>query len=483
MIVDGHAPSFSSAAPPPGIREVFDAQRVTSLRLRTSTPAQRIARLKNLRDAFMARTQAWYEAGKADFGRPPGEMDLTELVPVVLEANEAIRKLRSWMRPRRIWPTVLLAGTTACINYEPRGRCLIISPWSNPLALTLGPLISAIAAGNTAIVKPSESSPNMAAAIARLLGDVFPQDEVAVFEGGSETSTSLLQLPFDHIFFSGSPASGKAVMAAAAKHLASVTLELGGKNPAIVDESADIELAAQNILWAKYTNNGQTCTAPDHVLVHDRVRAAFTKRCIEILERTYNLHDQQWACTQHLSRIVNSQHTERLKALLDDAVRRGARIRYGGSMSVDTRFFAPTLVDQIPLQARINAEEIFGPILPIYGFSDLGDVIDRINHEPKPLAIYIYSNDKANIHDVLSSTSSGGACVNHSVVQYLHGRLPFGGVNNSGIGSAHGRFGFRAFSHERPVVTTRISMLARRFRPGEVPDSLRSYLRTLLKWI
>lgn len=175
MIVDGHAPSFSSAAPPPGIREVFDAQRVTSLRLRTSTPAQRIARLKNLRDAFMARTQAWYEAGKADFGRPPGEMDLTELVPVVLEANEAIRKLRSWMRPRRIWPTVLLAGTTACINYEPRGRCLIISPWSNPLALTLGPLISAIAAGNTAIVKPSESSPNMAAAIARLLGDVFPR--------------------------------------------------------------------------------------------------------------------------------------------------------------------------------------------------------------------------------------------------------------------------------------------------------------------
>ena len=482
MIVEGNAPPWSTPVPPPAIREVFDAQRATSLRLRTSTAAQRIARLKKLRDAFMARTQVWYEAGQADLGRPPGETDLTEIVPVVLEANEAIRKLRSWMRPRRIWPTLLLAGTSACIRHEPRGRCLIISPWSNPLALTLGPLVSAIAAGNTAIVKPSEFAPGMAAAIARLLGDVFPQDEVAVFEGDAQMSASLLQLPFDHIFFSGSPAAGREVMVAASANLASMTLELGGKNPAIVDDCADIELAARNILWAKYTNSGQSCTAPDHVLVHDRVRTEFTARCIEILEHTYS-HDPQWNGYPHLSRIVNSEHAERLKALLDDAVRRGARIRYGGSMSVDTRFFEPTVVDQIPLQARINGEEIFGPILPIYGYSDLGDVIDRINHGPKPMAIYIYSRDKANVHDVLSSTSSGGACVNHSVVQYLHGRLPFGGVNESGMGSAHGQFGFRSFSHARPIVTTRLPMLARKFSPGQVPESVRGYLRALLKWI
>jgi aldehyde dehydrogenase (NAD+) len=483
MIVDGQTPPSPSTGLQQRISDIFDAQRATSLRLRKSTPAERIAKLKNLREAFLARIQVWYDAGKADLGRPPGEMDLTEIVPVVLEANQAIRKLRSWMRPRRAWPTVLLAGNSAYIRHEPRGRCLIISPWSNPLALTVGPLISAIAAGNTAILKPSESSPNMASAIAGLVGDVFTQDEVAVLEGGASTSASLLQLPFDHVFFSGSPASGAEVMAAASKHLASVTLELGGKNPAIVDESADVELAARNILWAKYTNNGQTCTAPDHVLVHDRVRNAFTRRCIEILEETYNLHDQQWAGTQHLSRIVNSRQTERLKALLDDAVTRGARIRYGGSMSVDIRFFAPTLLDQIPLEARINGEEVFGPILPIYGFSDLGDVIDRINQGPKPLAIYMYGKDKANIREVLSSTSSGGACVNHSVVQFLHGRLPFGGVNHSGMGSAHGHFGFIAFSHERAIVTSRLAMFARRFRPGEVPDSLRNSLRTLLRWI
>jgi aldehyde dehydrogenase (NAD+) len=463
--------------------DVFERQRATALRLRSSTAAERIARIVRLRDAFIANSEAWYAAGHADFRKPAAEVDLAEILPVVVEANDVIRHLKSWMKPTRVWPTLLTAGTSGYIQYEPRGRCLIISPWNYPVNLTFGPLVSAIAAGNTAILKPSELTPHHSAAMAKFVSGLFPEDEVALFEGDATVSQALLELPFDHIFFTGSPAIGKVVMTAAAKHLTSVTLELGGKSPTIVDESADLGLAAQNILWGKYTNDGQTCIAPDHVFVHEKVKDAFVARCKTLLDKAYGADGETQKASPHLARIVNQRHTERIKALLDEATTGGARVLAGGMVSAADRFIAPTLLDNIPAGARINREEIFGPLLPIYGYASLDEVIRRINADPKPLALYVFSRTRANIERVMRETTSGGACINHSIVQYLHGRLPFGGVNNSGIGNAHGHFGFRTFSHERAVVRTRLSMAARLFGPGEVSSTLRKTLKAALKWL
>jgi aldehyde dehydrogenase (NAD+) len=463
------------------ISEVFQRQQASALRLRDSTARERIATLVRLRDRFIANTNAWYEAAYADFRKPAGEVDVAEILPVVIEANDAIRNLKSWMKPVRVRPTLLMAGNSAQIRYEPRGRCLIISPWNYPVNLTFGPLVSAIAAGNTAILKPSELTPHLAAAMAKFVREVFADDEVALFEGDATVSQALLELPFDHIFFTGSPAIGKVVMAAAAQNLTSVTLELGGKSPTIVDESADLDLAAQNILWSKYTNNGQTCIAPDHVYVHEQVKDALVARCRAMLEKAYGTDEASQRTSPYLARIVNRRHAERVKDLLDDATSRGARVLVGGTTSVADHFVAPTLLDNVPTEARITSEEIFGPLLPIYGFRDLEAVIRRINAAPKPLALYVFSRSDDNIKRVMRQTTSGGACINHTVVQYLHGRLPFGGVNNSGIGSAHGHFGFRAFSHERAVVRSRLSFAARLFSPGEVPSWLRKFLRTALR--
>jgi len=465
------------------IPEIFERQRATALRLRSSTAAERIARIVKLRDAVIANTRTWYEAGHADFGKPPGEVDLAEILPVVVEANDAIRNLKAWMKPAKVWPTLLMAGTSSYIKYEPRGRCLIISPWNYPVNLTFGPLVSAIAAGNTVIIKPSEMTPHLAAAMAKLVSEVFPEDEVALFEGDATVSQVLLELPFDHIFFTGSPAIGKVVMTAAAKHLTSVTLELGGKSPTIVDDSADLNLAAQNILWGKYTNDGQTCIAPDHVYVHENVKDAFVARCKAMLDKAYGQDGEAQKASPHLARIVNQRHTERVKGLLDEATSGGARVLAGGTVSVADRFVAPTLLDNIPAGAKINSEEIFGPLLPIYGFTNLDEVIRRINADPKPLALYVFSRSNGNIERIMRETTSGGACINHSVMQYLHGRLPFGGVNNSGMGNAHGHFGFRTFSHERAVVRTRLPLAAKLFAPGEVPSYLRKTLKAVIKWI
>ncbi|MDB5769533.1 MAG: alkH, partial [Collimonas fungivorans] len=388
---------------------------------------------------------------------------LSEILPVIAEANDAIRKLGRWMKPKKVWPSRMMAGTSGYTQYEPKGRVLIVAPWNYPVNLSLGPLVSALAAGNTVILKPSEMTPHASAVIGKIIRAVFTEDEVALFEGDAPVAQALLELPFDHIFFTGSPAVGKIVMAAAAKHLTSVTLELGGKSPTIVDETADLRAAAQNILWAKFTNNGQTCIAPDHIYVHASVKEAFLGHCVAVLESAYGKGAEQ-AGSANLARIVNQRHTARVKSLLDDATARGARIVTGGAIDEDQRYIAPTLLDGIPDDAKIMREEIFGPLLPVISYDQLDTVIARINAEPKPLALYVWSRKQANIAKVMQQTTSGGACINHCVVQFLHGNLPFGGVNNSGIGSAHGHYGFLAFSHERAVVRTRI-MLAKMFYP------------------
>jgi aldehyde dehydrogenase (NAD+) len=262
----------------------------------------------------------------------------------------------------------------------------------------------------------------------------------------------LLALPFDHIFFTGSPAVGKLVMAAAAKHLCSVTLELGGKSPTIVDETADIQQAAHTILWAKFVNAGQTCVAPDYLYVHASVRDAFVAACQAIIQARYGKTAQQQRGNDDFTHIINQRHTQRVQGLLSEATARGARLLAGGEVDLAANYIGPTLIDQVPPDAALMQEEIFGPVLPIVPYTNLQQVIATINAAPKPLALYIWSRTQSHIDAVLAQTSSGGACVNHCMMHVAHGNLPFGGVNNSGIGSAHGIFGFKAFSHERAVL-------------------------------
>ncbi len=471
----------SDPAADAAIRRAFEAQRATALRLRTSTVAERLAKIKKLKAAVLAHREDFIKAGEADFRKPPAEVELTEILPIVAEANDAIRKLRGWAKPTRVWPSRTSFGLKAWVQYEPKGRCLIVSPWNYPVNLTFCPLISAIAAGNTAILKPSEMTPHSAALMSRIVREVFTDDEVAIFEGDAKVSTALLELPFDHIFFTGSPAIGRVVMAAAAKHLTSVTLELGGKSPTIVDASADIAMAARNILWGKFTNNGQTCIAPDHVYVHASVKDQFVRECQQVLAATYGNDAASQQQSPFLARVVNQRHTARVKGLLDDAVSRGATTLAGGVVDERDCYIAPTLLGDIPADARIMSEEIFGPLLPVISFTSLDDVIARINADPKPLALYIWSRDSASIDKMLKQTSAGGTCINHTVVHFLHGNLPFGGVNNSGIGNAHGHYGFKAFSHERAVIRTRF-MLARMFFPPYT-DRMRKIIDLLIKTV
>lgn len=441
----------------PDIEALFSAQAPTALAWRNDDASSRIARLKRLREAVLDHRAEFYQAGEADFRKPPAEVDMAELMPILHELNSAIRQLRSWMKPRRVAPTLAMLGTSASIRFEPRGRSLILAPWNYPANLALGPLVSALAAGNPAIVKPSEMTPAFAGLIERIVASALPADQAVVVQGDGQLAQALLRLPFDHIFFTGSTAIGKQVMAAAATHLSSLTLELGGKSPTIVDASADIDKAARNLCWGKFTNNGQTCIAPDHIYVHERVFDAFVDACRKALDTAYGEGATAQRQSPHLARVVNLRHARRLAGLLDDARARGARILCGGEVDVDERWIAPTLLTDLPANAQLMDEEIFGPLLPLIRYRDIEQVIADIHARPKPLALYLYSRNDALIEQVLRQTSAGGSCINTCVMQFGHGRLPFGGVNHSGLGNAHGWYGFKAFSHERAVLRERFS--------------------------
>lgn len=414
--------------------------------------------LARLAVAIRQNEAALIAALAADFGKPDAEVILTEIMPVMQEIRHAARNLRSWMRPRRVGQTLATFGTSARIRAEPRGVCLIIAPWNYPFSLALGPLVSALAAGNSAIIKPSEMTPATSALIARLIAETFPPALVTVIEGGVEASQALLALPFDHIFFTGSPEVGKIVMAAAAKTLASVTLELGGKSPAIVGPDADLKAAAKWIAFGKFANAGQTCIAPDHVFVHHSVREGFLAALRDQIAQSYGNGN-----SPHLAQIVNDHHAERLSGLLCDAVAKGARVTLDGG--AQGRHIGPTLLEAITPEMDIAQEEIFGPILPILPYDDIEDVIHQINARPKPLALYIFDRPRAQVDRIIAAISSGSVGVNLTMAQFTHPGLPFGGVNTSGIGAAHGHWGFRAFSHERAILSNHFSALPLIFPP------------------
>lgn len=451
---------MDSASVSDAINSAFAAQRakVEERRL-TFGLAERREALKNLSRAIRKNDAAIFAALKSDFGKPEAEVILSEILPVTQEIRHTLRHLRGWMRPTRHLPSLTTLGTSARVVPQARGVCLIISPWNYPFNLALGPLVSCLAAGNSAILKPSEMTPATSALIAKIIAETFPPDLVTVIEGGKDVSQVLLALPFDHIFFTGSPAVGRVVMEAASKHLTSVTLELGGKSPTIVGQDADIELAAKWIAFGKFINAGQTCIAPDHLFVHSAVKERFLAALRARIAKAYG----SGADSPHLAKIVNDHHARRLSGLLDDAKAKGAKVLSGGS--AQGRAIEPTLIEAITPEMEIDREEIFGPVLPVMTYDDIETVLARINARPKPLSLYIFDRDKARVDHILAATSSGGAGVNLTVLQYSHSGLPFGGVNNSGIGSAHGYEGFRAFSHERALLCNRFSALPLVFPP------------------
>ena len=432
---------------------LFESQGATALKLRQSPAAERRRKLSLLLQAILERKDAILEAAHADLGKHPTETNLTEMLPLVGEVKHAIARLKRWMRPHRIGPTAATLGTSSRVVYQPKGRCLIISPWNYPLSLALGPLVSAVAAGNTAILKPSEFTPNTNRVVKEIIGAVFPLDEVAVVEGAAQTATDLLSRAFDHIFFTGSPEVGKKVMAAAAVNLTSVTLELGGKSPVIVDASADLRGAAEHIIWGKMVNAGQTCIAPDYVYVHRDVADRFVDLCRSTIARRYGETDAAIKNSPDFPRMIHSRHTERVARLIDDAVKAGSQIACGGASDVEARYVAPTLLRDVPVDTQIRREEIFGPVLPILEFDSLDVVIAQINAAPKPLAIYAWTRNERVVEALETNTSSGSLCVNLCLQQFAQHNLPFGGVNTSGIGNAHGFYGFKAFSHERAVMS------------------------------
>jgi aldehyde dehydrogenase (NAD+) len=432
--------------------KLFESHAAKALRLRQSTAAERRRKLVALLDAILARKDAILDAAQNDLGKHPTETNLTEVLPLVGEVKQAIAKLRRWMKPHRISPTLATLGTTSRVIYQPKGRCLIISPWNYPLSLALGPLVSAVAAGNTAILKPSEFTPHTNRVVRDIIGAVFPLDEVAVVEGPAQAATDLLARPFDHIFFTGSPEVGKKVMAAAALNLASVTLELGGKSPVIVDKSADLRSAAEHIVWGKMINAGQTCIAPDYVYVHRDVADRFVDLCRSTIAERYGDNDAAIRNSPDFPRMIHRRHAERVARLIDDAVKAGSQIVCGGVSDAEARYVAPTLLRGVPAGTSIRKEEIFGPVLPILEFDSLDAVMAEINAAPKPLALYVWTRSEPTVKALQTNTSSGSLCVNLCLQQFAQHNLPFGGVNNSGIGNAHGFFGFKAFSHERATM-------------------------------
>ncbi len=433
------------------IARIFAKQQQHAIKLRSSTAKERKAKIQRLLDVVEANRAEIYRAMYADFKKPEPEVDIGEIASIYVEGKHAIRALKRWMRPQHVMPTQMMLGTRSHVRYEPKGVALIVAPWNYPLNLLFSPLISALAAGCTAMLKPSEMTPNSSALMRKIVQQAFSEEDVALFEGDAQVTQQLLSHPFDHVFFTGSPAVGKIVMGAAAKHLTSVTLELGGKSPVIIDASADIKNAGRSVAFGKFGNNGQTCIAPDYVYIEESVKDRFLTELRAAVEAAYG-DAQSQGTTPDYGRIVNSRHHARVKGLLDDAVSRGAKLEFGGETRAEDNYFAPTAVTGVKNDMKIMQEEIFGPLLPIVTFRDVQEAIDHINANPKPLALYVYSRNNRTIKRVIENTSAGGTCINTIIVQYLHGNLPFGGVNNSGIGNAHGFWGFKAFSHERAVV-------------------------------
>ena len=431
------------------IARIFALQQAHQWDVKASTAEERKARLARLKAAVEAHADDIIAAVQQDTRKPAGEIRVTEVLGVLGNIQRNIDNLDAWMTPTEITPSAN-PNDRAQIVHEARGVCLILGPWNFPLGLTFGPLAAAIGAGNVCMVKLTDLCPATAAVAGRIIRAAFPENEVALLEGDVGVAAALLELPFSHIFFTGSTRVGKLVMAAAAKHLASVTLELGGKSPVIIDDGANIEKIAADLASAKQFNGGQACICPDYVFVREDQKA----RLVEAFQArvTENLYADGGKLNKAgIAQIVNKANFTRVKALFDDAIAKGATVAVGGELEESDLTVHPTLLTDVTPDMAILKEEIFAPLLPVMTYKALDEVIAYIEARDKPLALYVYSDSPAHVQTLLDRTSSGGVTVNGVFSHYLENQLPFGGVGPSGTGSYHGQFGFKAFSHERAI--------------------------------
>lgn len=428
------------------------AQKAHAPRVRETTAERRKRNLIRLREGLLDQREALQRAVQEDLRKAPAETDLTELKPTLDEIRHAVDHLDDWMSPQRVGTPLLYTGTRSDIRYEPKGVVLIMAPWNYPITLTLGPLVSALAAGNCAILKPSEHAPHTASLLQEVIRDLFEEQHVAVVTGGPDVAEALTHQPFDHIYFTGSPTVGRRVMTAAAEHLTSVTLELGGKSPAIVDNTADLSRAAARIAWSKFVNAGQTCIAPDYVLVHEEAEDALVDEIQDAIHRFYGPSPDRQRASDDYARMAYDDHFENVVGLLTDALQAGAQVAAGGQHDAETRFVAPTVLTDVPLDTSIMQEEIFGPLLPLIPYTSLDDALRIVNERPEPLSLYLFTECTATEDAVLRRTTAGSTCINEGFLHFNHPELPFGGKGESGIGRGHGRHGFEAFSNERAVL-------------------------------
>ncbi|WP_322923483.1 aldehyde dehydrogenase [Paenibacillus campi] len=406
--------------------------------------AYRMEALRTLRSGIERYQQRIIDALHTDLNKSEPEAFGSEIRIVLGELDFALEHVTAWAAPRTVPTAAALPDATSTIYPEPYGTTLVIAPWNYPFQLALGPLIGAIAAGNTVVLKPSELTPTVSHLIFELVTDLFPAAYIAVVEGEVEVSTALLKEKFDYIFFTGSTHVGRVVMRAAAEHLTPVTLELGGKSPAIVHEDADLKLAAERLARGKFLNAGQTCVAPDYLLIHSSVKAKFTELLQAEIADKYSddvLHNP------YFPHIVNTRNFDRLTGLMENE-----QVLLGGRSKRDELLIEPTLLDQVSWEAPIMQEEIFGPILPVIAYDELQPLLDEIVNRPKPLALYLFTQTEALIDEVLSTVSFGGGCVNETLSHMTSHYLPFGGVGESGIGSYHGQQSFEVFSHHKSVL-------------------------------
>jgi len=424
------------------VSDIIQQQRQFFATGKTKDVDFRIEQLKKLKSAIFSNQSRIVDAVKADLNRP--EYEAYFEIAAIAEVNYALKNLKSWVKPRKVPASIDQFPASARIYPEPLGVVLIIGPWNYPFQLMISPLVGAIAAGNCALLKPSEIASHTSEVVADMISKTFDPAYVAAVEGGVEISQQLLAEKFDHIFFTGGTKIGRIVMESAAKNLTPVTLELGGKSPCIVDSDIHLEYTAKRIAWGKFLNAGQTCIAPDYLLVDKKIKPALMTAIKTAIHEFYGDNPQT---SPDYSRIINQRQLDRLSSFIKDG-----EIVVGGEVKPEDRYIAPTVLDRVSWDAPVMQDEIFGPILPVLEYEDFGEAIAQINARPKPLALYLFSKDKEKQERVLRETSSGGVSINDTVMQFGVITLPFGGVGDSGIGSYHGKASFDTFSHQKSVL-------------------------------
>lgn len=412
---------------------------------RTLEASFRLEQLGKLKAAILRYEKELMAALRQDLGKSEFEAYTTEVGYCLQSITHTMKKLRKWMKPRKVAVPVYFQPSRSWIQPEPYGTVLIIGPFNYPVQLVIEPLIGAMAAGNCAVLKPSEAAPAVAEIITRLIGDTFPADYIRVVEGEKETVSALIHAPFDYIFFTGSAGVGRIVLEAAASNLVPVTLELGGKSPALVAPDANLDVAAKRIIWGKLLNTGQTCVAPDYVLAHSSVKDELVRRMKETIVQFYGADA---SASPDYGRIIHTRHFDRLAAIVEQD---RARIAHGGGMNREERYLEPTLLDHVQWEDASMADEIFGPILPVLAYDNLDDAIRQIQKRPKPLALYLFTESRSVEEKVLGRVSFGGGCVNDTISHVASAGLPFGGVGYSGMGAYHGEHSFELFSHRKSI--------------------------------